>query len=181
MKTVKKFLFFFLVSLAIISCSKNNDDGDNNGENNNNSGTELFSAKVDGADFAADTNPASLIGGTISTSNGLTVLAGQGSTNDGTFINFQIIGYTGTGTYKTGDDISNPNMIMYGELQGTTAVGWASNSIVALSGAINPGTIEVTVETETMVEGTFTFEGYNADDTTVKNITQGQFKIVLDN
>lgn len=182
MKALKKFAVLFFMSLAIVACSSDDDGGDDgsNNNNNNNGGGELFTAKVDGATFSASTDPATLIGGTLSSSGGITVLAAQGSTNDGKFINFQIINYTGVGTYATGDDLSNANQIMYGELQGSTAVSWASNAIVALSGAIGPGEIVVTAEDGTMAEGTFSFEGYNGDDMTVKNITEGQFKITFD-
>jgi hypothetical protein len=41
------------------------------------------------------------------------------------------------------------------------------------------GTINVTVEDGTVVEGTFSFEGYNADSKTSKNITEGKFKAEL--
>lgn len=176
-------MLLLFVSAAIVACNKSDDDGGEEGEQQEQTGSgELFTATVDGTNFAADTDPATLIGGTLSTSGGTTVLAGQGSTNDGKFINFQIIGFNGTGTYVTADDLTNPNMIMYGELQGTTtASAWNSSGIAASSGAIQPGEIVVTAQTDTMAEGTFSFEGYNAEDMTVKTVTNGKFKITFDN
>lgn len=181
MKSLKNLALFFFMSLAIVACSSDDDgDGDGSNNNNNNGGGELFSAKVDGVDFAADTDPATLIGGTLSTSNNITVLAGQGSTNDGKYINFSIVGYNGTGTYKTADNTTNPNLIMYGELNGGNAQVWMSNGITALSGAIGEGTINITSQDDDGAEGTFSFEGYNADSQNVKTISQGQFKITFD-
>ncbi|MCW5520012.1 hypothetical protein J1N09_09195 [Aureitalea sp. L0-47] len=179
MKTLKTSIYymFLCLSLVLTACSSD-DDNANNNQQNNGSG-ELFTAKIDGTDFAASMDPATLIGGTKSTANGMTVVSGQGSTNSGDFINFNIIGYNGPGTYKTGDNLTNPNALQYGELAGQSANVWASNLATSAAG-IAPGTIEITVDADGKIEGTFSFEGYNAQDMTSKMITQGQFKFSID-
>ncbi len=180
MKTFKKVLFLFVFAAALVSCSNDDDSGDS-GNSGTNGGGESFSAKIDGADFAASTDPATLIGATMSTNNGTTLLTAQGSTNNGDFINFTIMNYNGTGTYTTGDDLSNPNLIQYGELNGTTANVWASNLATAAVGGLQAGQINVTAQDENGAEGTFSFEGYNAADMSTKMITEGQFKVSFDN
>ncbi|GAB5399070.1 MAG: hypothetical protein Aureis2KO_06550 [Aureisphaera sp.] len=179
MKTFKTVLLLFLFSAVLISCSKDDDSGDS--EATSGGGSESFSASIDGADFAASTDPATLIGATLSTNNGITVLTAQGSTNNGSFINFTIMNYDGTGTYTTGDNLSNPNLIQYGELNGTTASAWGSNLATAAVGGLQPGEINITKQDDDGAEGTFSFEGYNANDTSTKMITQGQFKVTFDN
>ena len=180
MKTLKRSIYytFLCLSLVLTACSSDDDNANNNNQQNNGGG-ELFTAKIDGADFAASTDPATLIGGTKSTANGTTIVTGQGSTNSGDFINFNITGYTGPGTYRTGDNLTNPNALQYGELAGQSANVWASNLATSAAG-ISPGTIEITVDADGKLEGTFTFEGYNAQDMTSKMITQGQFKLTID-
>ncbi len=181
MDSLKKLALFFFMSLAIVACSGDDDNGDDgSGDNNNNGGGELFTAKVDGVNFSASTDPATLIGGTLSTSGGITVLGAQGSTNDGKYINFSIVGYNGTGTYTTADNLTNPNLIQYGELNGGNAQAWLSNGIAAAGGAISAGTINVTSQDANGAEGTFSFQGYNGNNQTVKTITEGQFKITFD-
>ncbi|MCH9659391.1 MAG: hypothetical protein K0U54_00620 [Bacteroidetes bacterium] len=182
MKTIKKLTFLFFMALAITACSKDDDNnGDADGGGQGGAGDEYFRASVDGNAFAADTDLATLIGGSLVTNNGMTVLSAQGSTNSGDFINFNILNFNGPGTYVTADDLTNPNGMMYGELQGQTVNGWVSNGIIAISGAIRPGEITVTAQDDNGAEGTFSFEGYNGTDETVKTITNGEFKVVFDN
>lgn len=181
MKTLKKsfyFLFLFAV-LAFTACS-GDDDGNGDGGDGGSGGDEYVTAKVDGAAFTASTDPASLIGATKATANGTTILTVQGSTNSGDFINFTVVNYTGVATYTTGDSLSNPNLIQYGELTGSTANVWASNLATAAVGGLTAGEIKVTKEENGVVEGTFSFQGYNAGDQSTKNITEGTFKATLD-
>ncbi|MBX2827946.1 MAG: hypothetical protein KTR22_07275 [Flavobacteriaceae bacterium] len=179
MKTFKTVFFLFLFSAVLVSCSKDDDSSDSAAAGSG--GGESFSAKIDGAEFAASTDPATLIGATLSTNNGITVLTGQGSTNSGDFINFTIMNYDGTGTYTSGDNLSNPNIIQYGELNGTTANVWASNLATAAVGGLQAGEIRITSQDDDGAEGTFSFEGYNAADMSTKMITEGQFVITFDN
>ena len=170
MRDLKKFvLILTTISLVTFTSCSSNDDGDSN----NASGDEYITAKIGGTDWSASQDPATIIGATIS--NG--VLAVQGGDNSGNTISFQVSNYTGVGTYNTGDSITNTSQIMY--LTVTPVATWASSLASAALGTLPAGIIEVTAEDGTTVEGTFSFEGYNASDMTTKNITQGKFKAVL--
>jgi len=179
MKTLKNTFRILFLTLAIgfTSCSSDDDNGGSD-PGGGTGGAEHFTAKIDGANFAASTDPASLIGGTVTTNNGMTVATGQGSTNTGDFINFSIVNYNGPGTYTTGDDLTNNNGIMYGQISplGT----WASNGVLSIVG-IQPGEIVITSDSDGVLEGTFSFEGYNGDTQTSKMVTEGSFKVNLDN
>lgn len=176
-------MYYFVLCLALVAtaCSSDDDNPENDPNNNNQGGGggEFFTAKVDGVDFAASTDPATLIGGTKATGNGMTIVTGQGSTNTGDFINFSITGYNGPGSYATADNMMNPNQIQYGKLNGQSADVWASNLATAAAG-IPAGEIVITVDADGVVEGTFTFTGYNPADMTTKDITQGSFKFNVD-
>lgn len=179
-----KFYFLLFLSLAVMSCNSNDDNGseDDMDEGTGGTTTEFVTAKIDGADFEASQDPASLIGATKSTDSGITLLTLQGSTNDGKFIQFTIFGYEGLGTYMTGDNLSNTNFLQYGELEGTTNANlWANNLITATLGTLDPGMISVDVDADGVIEGTFSFIGYNGEDKTTKDITEGRFKAALDN
>lgn len=184
MKTIKKTLYISLLCLAVVFTGCNSSDDDNNDGNNgdnggdNGGGTEFYTATVAGASFEASTDPASLIGATVTTGNGITIATAQGSTNNGTFINFSIINYNGPDTYTTGDAIDNSNMIMYGTVNPVAA--WSSNGVTFLVGGLQPGEITITSDADGVLEGTFSFEGYNGDDQTSKMVTSGSFKVNID-
>ena len=181
MKTIKNTLYLVVVCLSLVftGCGSSDDDGAAAGGGGASGGDEFFTATVAGAAFAASTDMVSLIGGTVSTSNGITIAVGQGSTNSGDFITFNIVGYTGPGTYATGNTLTNPNMIQYGELNGTTPSVWGSNLATAVLG-LSPGEITITSDANDVLEGTFFFEGYNGTDMTSKMVTGGTFKVTLD-
>lgn len=170
MKTLKILSLLFFVSIAISSCNKSNDDDGDGGDG----GSENFSAKVDGSNFSASTDPATLIGAQLNSG----VLVAQGSDNNGNAINFSITNYTGAETYKTGDVLTNGNMIQYIKVSPVGA--WGSNLATAALGTLTPGTIVITSDNGTVIEGTFSFEGYNSSDMTTKMITEGRFKVNLD-
>ncbi len=163
---IKILLITFLTVFAFTSCNNNDDDEGGSG------GDEFLTAKIDGADFAASTSPATIIGATIT--NGLLVV--QGGDNSGNTISFQIFGYTGIGTYATADALTSTNGIRYITI--SPVATWDSSGVTSITG-IAPGTIEVTIDDGVTVEGTFSFEGYNASDMSTKNITQGEFKAML--
>ncbi len=180
MKKIKQLTTILFLALALVSCNK--DDDSNNEAGSGDGGSEYFRAQVDGSGFEADTDLATLIGASLVTNNGLTVLTAQGSTNNGNYINFNIIGYDGVGTYTVADDLTNANMISYGELNGGSVEAWIANGVLALGGNIAPGEIVITSQNDTMAEGTFSFEGLNANSgNSKKTITSGEFKVVFDN
>ncbi len=182
MKTIKKTLYITLVCLAVVftGCSSSDDDNNNDGDNGDgsNGGSEFYTATVAGSNFEASTDPASLIAATVTTNNGMTIATAQGSTNNGAFINFSIINYNGPGTYSTGDDLTNANMIMYGTASPVAA--WASNGVTSMVGGLQAGEITITSDSDGVLEGTFSFEGYNGDDQSSKMVTSGSFKANID-
>jgi hypothetical protein len=56
---------------------------------------------------------------------------------------------------------------------------WGSD-LATSSAGIGPGEIVITVDADGKIEGTFTFEGYNAQNMTSKMITEGKFKVTID-
>lgn len=168
MKTVF-FSILVLSILAISSCSKNDDNEDNPA-----GGSEYLTAKVNGANYTGGSEHGDFI--TASVNSG--TLSFQGTNNSGSGINFSIINYSGEGTYATGNELNNMNLIQYIEVSpmGT----WISNGVLVPLG-LEPGEIKVTKQTEDYVEGTFKFVGYNSQDETTKTITEGKFKANLEN
>lgn len=173
MRNLKQIMLFVMMGslLTITSCSSDDESGGDAG-----SGDEFLTAKIDGADFAAAQSPAVIVGAQSVSG----VLAVQGGDNNGNTFSIAIPSYTGVGIYKTGDNISNQNGIMYLEISGSTPNSWASNFATSAVGGLTPGTIEVTSDDGTTIEGTFSFDGYNASDMTTKVVTQGAFKAIFD-
>jgi len=171
MKILKKSIYYSFLCLALIvsSCSSSDDDGTGGDDGSGTSGDEFLTAKVDGADYAAAQDPAVIVGAQIAGS----ILIFQGGTNEGVTIQGTINGYNGVGTYTTGDDITNTNSLNY--ITVTPVALWGSTF------NIGSGTIEITSDDGTTIEGTFSFEGFNASDSTTKTITNGSFKAILDN
>lgn len=157
MKTLKQITVLLFVAFLSVSCSEND-------ENNPTSGDEFFTAKVDGVDFSSFEDA---IGASIGTGGSGDVLAVQGSNSVGDYIRLNISGYTGVGTYTTGDNLSNVSSASYGTISPVAA--WTSTF------DIGSGSIEITEDTDTLVKGTFTFTGLNASDNSTKSITQGEF------
>ena len=173
MKNLKQIMLFVMVGslLTFTSCSKD-DDGDGDSIKG---GSEFLTVKIDGASFSASTDPASLISAVVDSG----VLAVQGSTNDGEYLRFNILNYTGTGTYTTGDALTNSNLIQYGDIS-TPTVAWISSGIISLGNSSATGTITVTSDDGSTIEGTFTFTGYNASDMSTKSFTEGEFKASIE-
>jgi len=162
-------LVMTIVLVTFTSCSSDDDNGGGSGD-------EFLTATIDGSSYAAAQSPAVIVG--AQSTNG--ILAVQGGTNEGNTISMAISNYSGVGTYTTGDNISNNNFIQYLTISGTTPTTWASGLGSAAAGGIMPGTIEVTSDDGTTVEGTFSFDGYNAADMTTKVVTNGKFKASFD-
>ena len=165
MKNLKKFMMLFMaISLfAVTSCGSNDDDNDNadNGSN------EFLNVKINGTSWNSSTGfdltSASKGGGTLSV---------QASNDVGEAIRFTIVNYNGTGTYTTGDNMSNTNSISYVTV--SPVATWSSTF------DIGTGTIEITVDENNVVEGSFSFEGFNATDQSTKVFTDGNFRANVD-
>ncbi len=167
MKTIKKTIYVTLLCLSVIlaSCSSSDDSGD--GGDGGTGGEEFLTAKVDGSNFAAAQTPAVIVGAT--SGNGLMTF--QGGTNEGNTIRGSVFNYNGEGTYTTGDNITNVNSLSYITLP---------NNLWNSTFDIGSGTITITSDDGTTIEGTFSFEGFNADDSSTKTITEGSFKATIE-
>ena len=176
MKTLKQFVML-IMAVSLITFTACSSDDDNDGGNNN-GGNDHMTAKIDGANWSASTD-FDTTGASLTSNGGITVLAVQGSDNDGKAINFSIINYDGPGTYTTGDSVGNSNLIQYITI--TPVAGWVSNGVTSLVGGLTPGSITISSDSDGVVEGTFSFDGYNADDTTTKVITDGEFRATVEN
>lgn len=150
------------------ACNKDDDNNEEGQNSQNNNGTEFLTAKVDGVMFEAAQDPAVIVAAAVS-NNVLTI---QGGKNNGETIRGTINGYSGVGTYLTGNDISNPNSLTY--LTINPVASWMSTF------NIGSGTLEVTFDDGNTIEGTFSFEGFNAQDQTTKTVTEGNFKAIID-
>lgn len=155
MKTIFKLSILIAFVTLFIACT---DDDPTTGSN---SGSSL-TAKVDGQDFASMEASASAI-----ITNG--VLALQGSDASGNFIRMNIMSYNGAGTYKSGDALSNTNSMSYGTVSPVQA--WTSTF------NIGSGTLTVTSDDGSTIEGTFTFDG--VDGSSTKSITNGKFRVAI--
>lgn len=178
MKNLKKTiaLLFAIGAMTFMGCSSD-DDGNTNNGGANGSG-EYVRVKIDGVDWSASTS-FDTTGGTLSTTGSVTVLVVQGSDEGGNAINFTIANYDGPGTYTTGDSVTNTNLIQY--LSISPVAGWASNVATSVVGGLTPGSITVTSDDNGVVIGTFSFDGYNANDMSTKVFTEGEFRANLDN
>jgi len=170
MKTFKKSAYLVMLCVAVIftACKSDDNNNEEEGEQGGGDGTEFLTAKVDGVDFEAAQDPAVIVSAAVNNN----VMAFTGGKNNGETIRGTLNDYNGVGTYRTGNDISNVNSLIYLTL--TPVATWTSTF------DIGSGTIEVTSDDGSIIEGTFTFEGFNGADQTTKTITQGNFKAVID-
>jgi hypothetical protein len=151
MKNFKN-VFLIMCLSVLISCGGSDDDLGLSGEGS-------LTAKVAGTSFTS--LPVSV---SAAITNGIAAI--QGSNSSGEVIRINIASYSGVGTYKTGDAISNLNSLSYGTI--SPVAFWTSTF------DIGSGTIEITEDTATMVSGTFSFTGYNGASNT-KQVTEGKF------
>lgn len=178
MKTIQNMGLAAVMILSLLATACSGDDDATTATDDDTdtaAGAEFVTAKVDGANFAAAQEPAVIVGATIDSG----VLAVQGGTNDGETIRVTVVGYDGPGTYTTGDNPTNGSMLMYLTL--TPTATWMNSGITALVDGIGTGTVVVSSDSDGVVEGTFSFTGYNAEDMSTKEVTEGKFKANLDN
>ncbi len=177
MKTFKNIglLSVLFLSLLMTACSGDDDSTEDTDDTGTEAGAEFLTAKVAGTTFEAAQDPAVIVGAQISSG----VLAVQGGKNNGETISIAISNYDGPGTYTAGDAITNTNIMQY--LTIDPIASWASSLASAALGGLEAGTVTVTSDSDGVVEGTFSFEGYNGEDMTSKMVTEGKFKANLDN
>ncbi|MEP2935920.1 MAG: DUF6252 family protein [Gilvibacter sp.] len=180
MKTLSnlcKYSFIFL-ALLMTACDKDDDATTDPDDDTTAAGAEFLTAKIDGVAFEAAQDPAVIVGAQIGSSGSIQVLVFQGGTNAGETISISITNYDGPGTYVTGDSVDNASGANYITIDPLAT--WQSSFATAFVGGLELGEIVITSDDGEVVEGTFSFEGYNADDESSKMITEGKFKANID-
>lgn len=162
MKTLQKIGLLLFLSL-LISCESNEDDLGGSG------GDDFFTAKIDGETFTAFTGPPDTVAWN-SAHTGLRTI--QGSTSDGLAITMNITNYNGVGIY----DFSKTGFIQF--VSGVTTGNFGAWTCNATSSTT--GSVEITADDGTVIEGTLSFTGLNTDDKSTKVITEGKFRATKD-
>jgi len=157
------FVLFIGLSLVLTSCKKNDDDTSN--------ADEFLTCKIEGASFSAAQDPTVIVGAQINSG----VLAVHGGTNTGETIRLTAYGYNGVGTYHAGDSFTNTNSLFYVTISPVATWTTLFDGTTGYEGDIN-----VTSDDGTTIEGTFSFRGYDAQSQTVKTISEGKFKALID-
>ncbi|WP_418512767.1 DUF6252 family protein [Corallibacter sp.] len=174
MKKLKKIMLLVMTfSLSIFSSCSSDDDATPIvpiGPNSS-AGQGIIVAKVDGVDFSSleITSYASK-----STGGGQTTLVMQGNTQSQA-INMIINAYDGVGTYELSDDnvFRSASYIEPNISDPFNSQTW--NAPYQDSGLV--GEIVITEDSDTKVIGTFYFTCKNANDNSIKNITDGAFDL----
>jgi len=150
-------LLFMIVIAGIVmlgSCKKKSDDPANPVGSNG-----AITLKVDGSTWNASLSVQAV------NSNG--VINVTGSDSNANQAGVTLYGVTAPGTYQVGPPNAG-NMLRWTEGLGQTDTYQAS-------GVIGTGTVTVTELSSSKVKGTFSFTGYNTDQTS-KQITEGTFE-----
>lgn len=160
-----------VVSLFATSCKKDGTTAPTN-NNNNTSNDYYFTAKIDGVDFSADMNSSSTY--VNEPHNGLlTISASLSKATDGVFLG-NISQYNGAGTYVVGKG-GNGSYIRY--MAGSVGAGTYSAWKAEEPGSTTTGTVVITKDDGTVIEGTVEFDGYSEEANTTKKITEGKFRM----
>ena len=63
----------------------------------------------------------------------------------------------------------------------TISDSWQNNLATSTLGSngLQPANVVVTLDDGKVIEGTFSFEGYNNNDQSIINVTEGEFKVEL--
>ncbi|TZF82730.1 hypothetical protein FW774_14645 [Pedobacter sp. BS3] len=173
-----KFIVLILTVFAGLSSCKKDKDNDNDGSG----GDFYFTVKVDGNSFSGDMSKAEGFGlfkyheGTLSFS----IAKDVANPATGTFLMNILSGYNGAGSYKVGVG-GGTNYARYttGSMVGGGTVSFwtAETGSGSTANNIGTGTIVVSSDKNGVVEGTFSFDGYNNADHTTKHFTEGKFRL----
>lgn len=168
-------LLLVALSLLFVACKKDN----NNPTSNNSTSEGVIKAKVDGVlvETLAMTGTANL----VENVGTLTIQGNTGGTNSEAF-SMIINGYDGVGDYAIGD---NNNIVISASYTKTNIdlgnIGSPSTQVwqAPYANAGEVGSISITKMTNDQIEGTFNFSAQNNKDQSIKNITEGSFKLKL--
>lgn len=174
MKRIYTWLTLVLVIATAISCSKTSDPQPNNNNNNNNTTDTnfYFTAKIDGADWSADMQSTNT---SITSSHQglLTIQAALSPVTSGVFL-INLYNYNGAGTYTVGTGGTNSYArYMTGSVATSNYSAWKAET----PGSITTGTFTITKDDGSIVEGTFSFDGYSEETKDTKKITDGKFRM----
>jgi hypothetical protein len=165
MKTLKILSLFLFASLVLTSCKKDDDGGD---DPQVAAGT--MTAKVDGANFES-------LEGTVvaqeSNSGGVRVMAISAGTVDSENIQMIIQNFDGVGTYE----LNLANIGTYSYLPDPNNPDPSTVVVyMAVNGTTSGGEVNISSYTADRVKGTFSFTGYNIQDTSdTVSVTNGSF------
>jgi|GEM_PF-1189198 len=130
----------------------------------------FLTVKIDGVDFSADITPSVSV---LADQTGFYNI--QGNTNDGDKLAITLVSPTSTGTVLvSGDNSETAPNIAYWVVSpyGVWAAGGTGGA-----GGDGVGTITITENNDTFMEGTFSFTGVNPlDNNSTKEFTEGKFK-----
>jgi hypothetical protein len=168
-QSIFKTVFTALLLVLFLSCGSD-DDGDNGGNPNNED--TFLTAKVDGVDFEVR---GSLFASSTSFSGIEATFMDATYNDDSKTINMGISNLNSTGTYTLFDAMTDDPLtstylssLIYGEGD----EGWLATFF---QGNVS-GTVTITELDAGYLVGTFQFTGYNINDETEKNITEGSFR-----
>ncbi len=159
---MKNFLYIFLVAgILLSSCSEEEDSPF--------SPTSSFICKIDGEQLS-DSSPSAQILTTNPAVNGALEIVAASNLPNGRVMN------TVTLTIYNFSSIVENTPVVLG-LSGKGEL-WKGVGVWQTSASNFPGTISFSEITSNKVSGTFTFEGYNSDNTTSVSVTEGAFSNV---
>ena len=159
-------VFMTVSTVAIVSCNKDDDGGEAG-----TAGEGTITATIDGSQFTSlDITSAA----NTSSGGGQTTLTMQGNTSS-QGINLIIFGYEGAGTYELSDTnvFISASYIEPNVNDPMNTQIW--NAPYQDSGVV--GEIKVAEDADGRVKGTFNFTGKNANDDTMKTVTDGSFDL----
>ncbi len=167
-KFKKIMLLLMTVSLVTFAGCKSDDNGGESGD----AASGTIRANVDGTTITS--LELTTVANLVSATNTLTV---QGNDADGRSFVFVLNGYTGEGTYDIGGGSLIAVIASYIEADINNPMN--SQTWSAPFDATVAGEIAISTQTADNIEGTFSFTGQNANDMSMKSITEGSFNVSL--
>lgn len=158
-KLFKISILFLAIFVGLSSCKK-----DEKAIDDKNDTDFYFTAKIDGKSFTGDLSKTEKFKATKAAHGNmstLTVSVTEDDSADPTADSFLInlANYTGAKTYTI------------------TSARYRSEKSNWGPTAESPGSVVITSDKNNVVQGTFSFDGYNEEDKTTKKITEGKFRL----
>ena len=171
MRTFKVVMLLVMTMSLVTTTSCSNDD-DNSG-NGGQAPSGVLIAKVDGASYESVEVASSA---TIANNGDNLIIIAANS--DGNSFSISIFGFDGEGTYDiTGADPLITNVASYQETDVSDPMNPSIEIWQAPYDDTMVGSITITELTETTIKGTFDFTCKNANDDSVKTISEGAFNL----